>query len=231
MDVDYEIIWKDKWIDCSQYGPSLRHEQRLVKKLLKSVKITSLLDVGCGNGKRLSMFLKDRKIDEVWGIDLSKEAILQTKKLIPKGNFVALDIQKDFLAKTFDLVMCCDVIEHLQEDTAALTNMAKMTNKYLIITTIQGRIRESEKMIGHVQSYTRESLVEKLKNAGFASISIIEWGFPFYSPIHRFLLDKSPQITEGRFGVFRKVLSQIVYFLFYLNLSCKGDILIILAKK
>ena len=36
-----------------------------------------------------------------------------------------------------------------------------------------------------MRNYARGELVRKLEETGFVVVSVIEWGFPFYSPLYR----------------------------------------------
>lgn len=152
---------------------------------------------------------------------------------LKKENFL-LDIQKEALEEKFDLVILSEVLEHLEDDLQALCNIFEMTKKYLLIVTLQGKMREAEKEVGHLRNYTKDDLIEKLHKAGFKEVRIKEWGFPFYSPLYRSFLNLVPQhqkATSGKFGIIRKLLSSFLYRLFMLNdLFTHGDVLVVLAQ-
>jgi hypothetical protein len=62
-------------------------------------------------------------------------------------------------------------------------------------------------------------------------VSVLEWGFPFYSPLYRnFLEFTGSKGTTGEFGWIRKLISKIIYYLFKLNSSKRGDEIFVLAK-
>jgi hypothetical protein len=106
-----------------------------------------------------------------------------------------------------------------------------MTAKHLVISTPQGRMRRFEKTVGHVRNYRAGELVQKLVGSGFVVVSVIEWGFPFYSPLYRNFLELTgSKGTTGEFGLARKFISKVIYSLFLLNSSKHGDELFILAK-
>lgn len=226
----YDAAWAERWLDCSRYGPSFRHQRRLVTALLRGHRYRSVLDVGCGNGAKLGALLAAVPIPEVCGIDVSAEAVRLAQEAHPRGEFRVLDITRERWGRTFDLVLCCDVLEHIADDLAALRQMRRMTGGHLLITTLQGRMRPWEREVGHVRSYTRATLEARLAQAGYTPVRVVEWGFPFYSPIHRALLGVAPGgIAEGRFGRGRRILAHLVYGLFFLNSWRRGDILVILA--
>jgi len=106
-----------------------------------------------------------------------------------------------------------------------------MSDKYFVLSTLSGKMRESEKHVGHVRNYTLDGLLSKLKEARFKPVKVIRWGFPFYSPLYRNLWNRLPQeINYGKFGWFRRVCAQMLYLLFILNSRTKGDYLFILCE-
>lgn len=230
--LDYETAWSSLWDDCMLYGPSRRHQQRIIKECIKDISFNSVLEVGCGNGMNLVNLVRHFKISRFAGMDISKEALQKVKEILPSGEYYQMDVQRDFLKQNYDLILCCDTLEHLEDDISCLINISKMADKYVLISTLTGKMRDSEIDVGHIRNYNQEDLLTKLNAAGFEPIKIINWGFPFFSPMHRSLLDKFPQkINYGKFGAFRKLASNVLYLLFFLNSSCRGDYIFILAKK
>jgi hypothetical protein len=106
-----------------------------------------------------------------------------------------------------------------------------MTRKYLVVSTPQGRMREFERQFGHVRNYVPGELVHKVESAGFTVLNVVEWGFPFYSPLYRNILDlTNSKGTTGEFGAFRKLTANLIYWLFLLNSSTRGDEIFVLAR-
>ncbi|MHB9155916.1 MAG: class I SAM-dependent methyltransferase [Endomicrobiales bacterium] len=228
---DYNECWKDKWLDCSRYGPSLRFQQRIIRQLLSGIEFRSVLDVGCGNGVRLSQLVEGRDGIRVTGVDISEEAVKQAGLLFPEGAFRRLDIEKEALGERFDLVVCSEVLEHVADDDAAIARLLKMSGRYLLVSSPQGTMYEADRLVGHLRHYREGELKDKLRSAGFTIRKEVSWGFPFYSPLHRYLLNRFSDASEGRFGWKRKLLAGLIYRLFHLNSWKKGDMLVILAEK
>ena len=150
---------------------------------------------------------------------------------MPDGDFRVLDVTEASLDTSYDLVICSEVLEHIPNDLIAIRNLKKMTKKYLLVSTPQGRMRGFEKQIGHVRNYASGELVGKIESSGFTIISAVEWGFPFYSPLYRNFLDLGGNNgTSGEFGLFRKFVGRLIYMLFLLNSSKRGDEIFVLAK-
>lgn len=226
----YEESWK-KWEDMKKFGPASLHNRRILLKLIKPLDYCTVVDVGCGEGSLIQVLSKQNPGKYYYGLDLSRQAIVYAKQRVPFAEFSVLDIQEKYLKKKFDLIIASEILEHLELDLRALKNMRKMCNRYLVIYTLTGQMRTSEKRAGHVRNYSQEELVTKIKKAGFKIIKIVKWGFPFYSPLYRNLLEKLPEkATTGRFSTTRKLIARLIYYLFYLNSFKGGDVIAVLAE-
>lgn len=227
----YDEGWQSKWDDMKKYGPFSRHLRRIIKQIIRPLEFESVLDVGCGQGSLLQELQVEFPRIKPYGIDLSASAVELARERVPAGRFCVMDITEDSLEEKCDLVLCSEVLEHIPDDITALRNLRKMTRKYLLISTPQGRMRGFERQYGHVRNYTHGELVKKLKQEGFIVLSVLEWGFPFYSPLYRnFLEMTASKGTTGEFGTLRKIVSKLIYYLFMVNSSRRGDELFVLAK-
>lgn len=76
----------------------------------------SVIDIGCGIGTFLIMFEK-RGVSDILGID--GEWVNPDKLYISKEKFKVADLSKPLiLNRKFDLVLCLEVAEHIEEDCA-----------------------------------------------------------------------------------------------------------------
>lgn len=227
----YDRGWDLKWTDMKRYGPFSRHLRRILKDVIRPLRFESVLDVGCGEGSFLAELQKEFPAVKLSGIDVSSSAIAAARELVPGGVFEVVDILGKPLNEKFDLVVCSEVLEHLSDDVAAIKNLRQMTSKYLLVSAPQGRMREFETDFGHVRNYERGELVAKLEANGFAVIRVVEWGFPFYSPVYRNILELiRARGTAGHFGTIRKIVAWLTYLLFTLNSARKGDEIVVLAR-
>lgn len=93
--------------------------QRFQISINKSVpRITSLLDIGCGGG----IISEDmaREGFAVSGIDISTPSLLTAKKHAMENNlnidyYEAPAEQLPFASNSFDVITCCDVLEHVDD--------------------------------------------------------------------------------------------------------------------
>jgi SAM-dependent methyltransferase len=228
---EYDHGWTDLWDDMKQYGPFARHHRRIIYSLIKPLLFSSVLDVGCGQGSFLQEISQKYPDVEIFGTEFSPRAVEIVQNRLPRGHFDQLDLSKSPYSGKFDLVTALEILEHIEDDVSAINNLAAMTGHYLIISVPQGRMRKIELTYGHVRNYVPGELEKKLFNAGLKINKVIEWGFPFYSPLYRNLLDVIKGAgTTGKYGPTQKTIAQLIYVIFLINSWNKGDELVILAE-
>lgn len=103
--------------------------------LAKPLKIESILDAGCGEGFTMDKLLKNEVGKRIEGIEYEKNAIDFGKKLFPnliikQGSVYELPYKDN----SFDLIVCTEVLEHLEDPTKALKEILRVSKKYLIIS-------------------------------------------------------------------------------------------------
>jgi ubiquinone/menaquinone biosynthesis C-methylase UbiE len=153
-------------------------------------KVDNVLDVGCGNGQRAIKIAPF--VSKIVGFDISEKNIELAKKEAQKlkvnnTEFLKGDAEKkfDFNDESFDVVFFCDVIEHLNNDVHALSEVFRVLKKngtlLLIAPNIDTGWKRRQKNAGlfyfsdpdHKREYTKRELEEKLKSAGFLIKSVL----------------------------------------------------------
>jgi SAM-dependent methyltransferase len=227
-------MWRHVYRDVAKWGATHRHMKRIIRRMLAGIRYDSVLDVGCGPGDNLEILSRDRPLESVVGADISAFA-LQQARAAHHAQFFSLDIERDRLEGAWDLVTSFLLLEHLEDDVAALRNMRAMTRKYLLLSTIAGdyaRYRRWDARVGHVRNYAVGELERKLEHVGFHVESAVYWGFPFYAPLTRALQNWADPTMGGRplIHPFGRVFSELAYLLYFLNSSRRGDVLVVLAR-
>jgi 2-polyprenyl-3-methyl-5-hydroxy-6-metoxy-1,4-benzoquinol methylase len=227
----YDRLWTETWGDQQNFGPVHRRQREELLRLMTKLDVRSVLDVGCGSGGNLAELAHAMPHLVLSGVDVSQEALALAAKRVPSATFRQLDAQKEKLDETFDLVLCNQVIEHLADDTTALRNMALMAKRWVLVATMRGRMRPSEALIGHMRNYSDKDLREKAARVGLEVVDIFGWGFPFYSPLYRTMIEWLPGgPPEGNFGTLQKTIANFLYHLYALNIPRRGDVVTMLAR-
>lgn len=159
--------------------------------LAKPVKPVTVLDVGCGEGFSL-VNLRRSKIGKVYeGIDYSRDAIRLGKKLYPKLNIKLGNIYDlPYKNSAFDLVICTEVLEHLENPHEALSEIKRIAKKYIILSvpnepffTLANLLRGKYiKSFGnnpeHINHWTAAGFKKFLRTNGL-KISTTKYPFPW----------------------------------------------------
>ena len=102
---DGDWHWDYLFLDA----PPLRH-------VIEKYRPASVLDVGCGNGA-YPLLAKASGVTEVLGLD----GIECRATVLPEAEYAKVDLQVPYAAgRTFDLVVCLEVIEHVHSETTAV---------------------------------------------------------------------------------------------------------------
>lgn len=97
---------------------NVKAAEQVVPYLIELFNPSSVLDIGCGIGTWLWEF-KQNGVKTIMGVDIPYVDNELLSKFLLSSEFNGLDISKPFnLHKTFDLVICLEVAEHLPEQSA-----------------------------------------------------------------------------------------------------------------
>ncbi len=104
-------------------------------KILAKNKYNTVLDVGCGEGFGMNL-LRQNAIGKNWlGVDVVDEALKLGKKQFPDLKMQKASAYKlPFKDGLFDLVMSTEMLEHLEDPKKALSEMKRVTKKYLFLS-------------------------------------------------------------------------------------------------
>jgi 2-polyprenyl-3-methyl-5-hydroxy-6-metoxy-1,4-benzoquinol methylase len=152
----------------------VRSRNRLFKKIVYaqtlSTRKTKFLEIGCGTGNFIEKIIENENL-EVTGSEIYLKGLQYAKKNLPHVNFIQFDITQGTIGEEFDLIVAFDVIEHIEDDVAALLNINKMLNKGggFIMTVPQHMFLWSrlDEIVKHKRRYSRRELVTKLQDSGF----------------------------------------------------------------
>lgn len=140
----------------------------------KDKKVNTMLDIACGAGL-ITRLLKERlKIKNVYGIDISSRMIEKAKELDSKKEvrWKVADIFQYKSKQRFDLLICADIIEHLEDDHKFLIRLKQLGDSIALKVPLEDAIitrmirkfkisdpwRESFEKYGHLHHYNEKEL-------------------------------------------------------------------------
>jgi len=113
----------------------LNNFRNLLLEQTKQLHPDSVLDVGAGEGFTLEMFRKNKIVKKLEGIEYMDDALALAKKLHPQVEIKKGDIYKlPYNSNSFDLIICTEVLEHLEYPKKALAELKRVAKKYLILS-------------------------------------------------------------------------------------------------
>jgi len=105
-----------------------------LRSMVESIRPASVLDAGCGEGEtvaRLAGSLPPR----VAGVDVRDDCVSFIKRRFPRIEASRQSVyQLAFPDRSYELVLCLEVLEHLGRPDAALTELARVTERDLLLS-------------------------------------------------------------------------------------------------
>jgi SAM-dependent methyltransferase len=172
----------------------------LVRRHLLSKGTTNFLEIGCGTGNFIQQ-ISDEPNLKITGSEIYLKGLEYAKRNLPQAEFIQFDITQGKLSESFDIIAAFDVIEHIEADQIALSNMSKMLNKdgVLIVSVPQHMFLWSrlDDIVKHKRRYSRLELVRKLAKNEFEVTYVTSFVF-FLFPLMwaSRLFDKSSGATQ-----------------------------------
>lgn len=104
--------------------------------LLNEIKpLNKVLEVGCGEGFVLRQINNKYPAIELYGLDIASQAVEKVKTTYPFINAQVADIYNlPFSDNEFPLVLCLEVLEHLDKPKQALAEIKRVTSNYAILS-------------------------------------------------------------------------------------------------
>jgi SAM-dependent methyltransferase len=152
----------------------VRSRNRLFKRIVYDNLLptgkTKFLEIGCGTGGFIQQIVENKKL-KITGSEIYLKGLLYAKKNLPNVDFIQFDVTNGRIDEVFDLVVAFDVLEHIENDVVAISNINRMLNKggCFIMTVPQHMFLWSklDELVKHKRRYARHDLVTKLRKNGF----------------------------------------------------------------
>lgn len=167
---------------------------RFLREVVNRVRLSRVrrvVDVGCGEGLVAAALRKAGMDIDYRGFDLRPEAVAAARELNPEWSFETADLHALPIERGWaDMVLCLEVLEHLNQPETATAHLAAMTCKQALIsvpwepwfrigslcrgTYLQSWGNHPE----HVQHFTHTSLRNLLQRS-FCRVEMVPSVFPW----------------------------------------------------
>ena len=172
------------------------HVRKALKKLSHELHpSSSVLDAGMGFGQYSWWMTKKFREWNITAADIKSEQVADCNAFFKKEGLgervraVEADLVNWTGTGKYDLVLCVDVMEHIEEDRRVFGNFCKMMKPggFLVISTPSDlggsdvHAEDEKSFIGeHVRDgYSKTGITEKLLDAGFGKVSVsYTYGLP-----------------------------------------------------
>ena len=139
-----------------------------------SLEPKSILDVGCGFGGVASCISKNFPFSRVLGIDFTETSISYAKHKGSENLDFSVN-ELDNLTEDFELLLCIDVLEHVETYTDFLRSIRRVSQYQVfhvpldlsVNALVRNLLVSSRRDVGHVNYYHLPLLLEVLNENGF----------------------------------------------------------------
>jgi SAM-dependent methyltransferase len=151
-----------------------RGRRKVLERVVEDLRLPArarILDAGCGSGRNMVELARH---GTVTGIELSQASVELARKRGTGEVIAGSVLQMPFEADSFDLAASLDVIEHLEDDVAALRELRRVVTPggSLLVTVpaYQWLWSGHDEINHHFRRYTRRSLQRAGEAAGWQQV-------------------------------------------------------------
>lgn len=165
-----------------------RARRDLILRLIQKIGAPAhnrVLDVGCGGGYLIKL-LEKKGFRRVWGIDISDRAVFLCQKRGIKNVFVGDGIKTKFKEKMFDFVIADNVLEHIEDEGAALNEWRRILKEngrlIVLVPAFQGLWSPHDEICHHYRRYSQSVVIKALEKAFFEVERSSCWNLSLFFP-------------------------------------------------
>src|SRR3989344_2071431 len=197
---------------AQEVEPAFAQRSRYILEAIENNQPAKILDAGCGRGFYVKLFTYLGFAQKIVGIDIN-EVYLQKARQIARDNKKVV-LKQGSIYKIpypdnhFDCVVCSEVLEHLDDDSAALKELYRVLKpqglllvtvphyrfpliwdplNWILMKTFRTHVRKNIWWLAgiwaaHERLYTKKALVSLLTKQDFSIANVkdvINWSWPF----------------------------------------------------
>jgi SAM-dependent methyltransferase len=168
----------------------------VVRRVVADLAPTTILELGCGLGA-VGARLAGMGTYTAAEPDAESHRTAHDRIAPLGGTVLHGDHRHPDLGTGYDLVCAFEVLEHIEDDAAALAEWVPLARPgghvLLSVPADPERFGPSDELVGHFRRYTAEQLAERLTQAGTTDVTVRHYGWPL-----GYLLDSVRDRLAGR---------------------------------
>ena len=147
------------------------------------------LDLGCGAGG-LAPALRARGFTYLAGVELDPSAAAQARPAYDLILAMSIDEALPLVSQQFDVIVCADVLEHLQDPWSVLVQLRRVAHRDSVLAVSVPNIRHLSALLRiavgkgfryeesgifdstHLRFFTREDTLRMLRDSGWTPVRI-----------------------------------------------------------
>lgn len=103
-------------------------------QLVSLARPSKVLEVGCGSGELAGVLFRHSTVS-YQGVDLSPDEVARAQAVQPQWKFqVASAYDLPYADAQFDLVVACEILEHVDDPQRAVDEMARVGSGHLLVS-------------------------------------------------------------------------------------------------
>lgn len=105
-------------------------------QLLNKIQVRSVLEAGCGEAELANIVAQKLKnLDKLKGVDIDSRVLQIAQKRFPALDLAQASIYDlPFEDDSFELVISCEVLEHLENPERGLEEITRVSSKYVLLS-------------------------------------------------------------------------------------------------
>ncbi|MBA4354353.1 MAG: class I SAM-dependent methyltransferase [Novosphingobium sp.] len=183
IDKQYGAYLEGRWVPAPRFV--LRRDRVLAQ--FKGLAKSRVVEVGCGAGAMLAELAAGGH--DCIGIETSGEALKIARQMLAGyGNAAIQDAPSPEWNEQFDVLLSCDVLEHIEDDISALTEWVKWLRpggRAIIAVPAHMKMwSPRDAWAGHFRRYGRSDITGLLEASGLRVDHVECYGFPMANVTH-----------------------------------------------